>query len=1083
MPDFDAIAPDDEFLILDSDSTQSAAIARILAGENLVVKGPPGTGKSQTISNLIASLAARGKTVLFVAEKRAAIDAVTKRLTQRELDALVLDVHGGIGTRRQFAARMKEAFAWVEQSATVDASDLHDQLVCDRGELREASDVLHLLRTPWGVSLYDAFCAALESGEETPLRLTGVPLVAATGEVLKSSCARARELAELGGIGAALSQGVWRTATIDTEAEAQRAQALLVTLRQDALRLVRRRIQETTAVTGYAPSATISMFVTDVDLIDRATALLARYEPDVWSADLDALQRALIAGKSGRFAHWFRLAISGSYRRANRELKVHVLADRKPSCPPIVDALELGIVRDSWRPAAQGGVPRPHPDIAGLAADMASAFDGVNEFAKLAGDATLVDLPLDELDARMTAFAADLTTLAKLPRIHTLRTELEAAGFGPAVDFLTREGADRATPDGAERVVQGMWARSIIDAIVLGDPRLARLTSARLDTARLRFAAADRRHIDTTAQRVRRAAALNAMERRNEHREANALLEKQANLKSRHKPVRELIDQTMPVLLGMKPCWVMSPLMVSQVLPQRPVFDVVIFDEASQIMPHDAVAAIARGRQLVVAGDERQLPPTAFFGSVSAEDEAAEEAEQLDGLPPDDGGTRGYESILDALQPLLPWRQLGWHYRSKDERLIAFSNAHIYGGSLTTFPGAWADPPVSHVLVASDPERPTAKGSSPLEVERVVELVLEHARTRPTESLGVIAMGIEHALRIDALLLARRRESPETEAFFDESREERFFVKNLERVQGDERDAIILSIGYGKDARGQLPYRFGPLLSEGGERRLNVAVTRAKRRMTLVSSFAHEDMAAGRSTAKGVELLREYLRFAASGGSEVGSASAVDHPLNAFELDVQRVLTERGLVVDAQHGCSGYRIDFVVRHPDQPGRYVLAVECDGAAYHSSPAARDRDRLRQEHLERLGWSFHRIWSTDWFHDSAKAADAVVTAFERELAELAAPEVESVVVEPDPVAAAIPDVVSSTGERGPRPWIEPGAPITAYSPEQLVAIARWIQSDGRLRTDDALMAEMRTVMGFSRRGSRIDAALAAAVAQLE
>ncbi len=567
VPDFDAIAPKDEFLILDSDSTQSAAIARILAGENLVVKGPPGTGKSQTISNLIASLAARGKTVLFVAEKRAAIDAVTKRLTQRELGALVLDVHGGIGTRRQFATRMKEAFTWVEQSTIVDATELHDALVTDRVTLREASDTLHVPRTPWDVSLYDAFCAALDAGAETPLRLTGGNLKAATGAVMKSARASMRELVELDGVGPGMAQSVWRTATIDTEAEAQRAQALLVTLRQDALRTARARIAEASAATGLAPAQSAAQLSSDVDLIAGVNELLARYEPSVWGADLPAITERLSAASSGRLAHWWRRLFSGTYRSALRELRAHARAGEKSSMPPYEDARDLTGALAVWRALTPGDVPRTHPAASAMRDAATALFDGTSEFGTLAGDPSLTSITLDELDTRLAAFAGDLTTLAKLPRIHTLKTELEAAGFAPAVDFLATDGAAHATAGGAELVVQGMWARSIIDAIVLGDPRLARLTAERLDTARTRFAAEDKRHIESTAQRVRRAAALNAMERRNEHREANALLEKQANLKTRHKPVRELIDQTMPVLLGMKPCWVMSPLMVSQLLP------------------------------------------------------------------------------------------------------------------------------------------------------------------------------------------------------------------------------------------------------------------------------------------------------------------------------------------------------------------------------------------------------------------------------------------------------------------------------------------------------------------------------------
>ena len=269
-------------------------------------------------------------------------------------------------------------------------------------------------------------------------------------------------------------------------------------------------------------------------------------------------------------------------------------------------------------------------------------------------------------------------------------------------------------------------------------------------------------------------------------------------------------------------------------------------------------------------------------------------------------------------------------------------------------PGVGGNRVLRHVV---SPHDPTAETNSPSpEVDAVVDLIFEHARERPDESLGVIAMGIKHANRIDECRLQRLREDAELEAevgdFFREDKEERFFVKNLERVQGDERDAIILSIGYGKNARGDLPYRFGPLLTEGGERRLNVAITRAKQRVTLVSSFSARDMDPERSQAPGVELLRDYLQYVDSGAENLGDAIAEKPALNPFEVDVRDTLSRHGLKLVAQYGSSGYWIDYAVAHPTQPGRFILAIECDGATYHSSESARDRDRLRQEQGRRL-----------------------------------------------------------------------------------------------------------------------------------
>src|SRR6185437_9797462 len=327
-------------------------------------------------------------------------------------------------------------------------------------------------------------------------------------------------------------------------------------------------------------------------------------------------------------------------------------------------------------------------------------------------------------------------------------------------------------------------------------------------------------HLSANRDRVRRAWADRLREAQDEHPMQARVIRKQAALRRRHLPLRRLLDQAGDVLFALKPCWALSPLMVSQVLPATRLFDVVIFDEASQIVPADAIPSIMRGHQIVVAGDDRQLPPTNFFRQFSDEaDEPAEDDESLVSFG------AGFESILDALRPLLPTAPLAWHYRSRDERLVAFSNSRIYGGALTTFPGVLTDDCLRHVVVAQGPEA-GQEVSVTAEVLKVVELILEHARTRPSESLGVIALGVRHAERIDAALRQALAGDPALaedgalEAFFGEDRAEPFFVKNLERVQGDERDAIILSIGYGKHRDGRMRYQWGPLLRDGGERRL-----------------------------------------------------------------------------------------------------------------------------------------------------------------------------------------------------------------------------------------------------------------------
>jgi very-short-patch-repair endonuclease len=345
-------------------------------------------------------------------------------------------------------------------------------------------------------------------------------------------------------------------------------------------------------------------------------------------------------------------------------------------------------------------------------------------------------------------------------------------------------------------------------------------------------------------------------------------------------------------------------------------------------------------------------------------------------------------------------------------------------------------------------------------------------------------MGIKHADRISEVLRQRRTEFDDSHGFFEEGREEPFFVKNFERVQGDERDAIILTVGYGKSADGRVLYRFGPLNMEGGERRLNVAVTRAKHRMTLVSSLTASDLDPDRLKAQGAKLLRQYLQYVESRGASLGDAALQKPAMNPFEIDVWERLDKAGIPLVPQYGVSGYYIDFAAKHRTQPGRMVLAIECDGAGYHSTPTARDRDRLRQEHLERLGWRFHRIWSTEWFRSREREIERAVAAYEEALK--AADGHEKGGRRPSSVSGTknrqddTSDEPAPARARGPRPPVQRGLPIQEYAQNNLVNLVKWVESDTLLRTEDQLLCEMMAELGFQRRGPRIVAVLKLAIA---
>ncbi len=463
-----------------------------------------------------------------------------------------------------------------------------------------------------------------------------------------------------------------------------------------------------------------------------------------------------------------------------------------------------------------------------------------------------------------------------------------------------------------------------------------------------------------------------------------SILKRELNKQRRIMPIRRLFREIPNLILTLKPCLMMSPLSVSLFLEADTYsFDTVIFDEASQVCTENAVGAILRGKQVIIAGDSKQLPPTNFF-TTTMSDNDFDEPEEDDAY----NDSSAYESVLDEAA-LLPERTLLWHYRSRHEHLIAFSNAKIYKGNLITFPSNIEKAPDIGVEYTYVPDgcydRGGRKGNV-IEAEKVVDLIFEHLEKYPDRSLGVITFGEVQQLAIDTILRRRRMEEQKFEHFFAEDRQEAFFIKSLENVQGDERDTIIFSIGYAKDMSGVMRMNFGPLSRIGGERRLNVAITRAKYNVKLVGSILPTDINVERISADGPKLLRTYIDFAINGSiilqSESINPGFVQHD-SPFEEVVYNFLTAKGYKVVTQVGCSGYRIDMAVMHPTLSGRYVLGIECDGVSYHSARTARERDRLRQDVLENMGWKIYRIWSTDWIKDPVTEGQRLLEAVDESI----------------------------------------------------------------------------------------------------
>ncbi|MDJ0317305.1 DUF3320 domain-containing protein [Arthrobacter antibioticus] len=676
------------------------------------------------------------------------------------------------------------------------------------------------------------------------------------------------------------------------------------------------------------------------------------------------------------------------------------------------------------------------------------------------------------LAAEMDAEAAtDIDVWFEYKRI---RQWAAAHGLGETAAGLEKAAAPAADIPGAfERGALEPWA----EAIISGDTRLAEYRPGNRNARVEEFSALDAKLIKYAYSSVVEAC---TARRPRSSFGAAAIIVREAEKKSRHKPIRTLLEQTGDVAQALKPCFMMSPLSVSQYLPGSMRFDVVIFDEASQVMPADAVNCIYRGNQLIIAGDQKQLPPTAFFTTTAEESD--------DELAPDN-----FDSVLDLCKAsgAITSLPLTWHYRSLHEDLITYSNYGFYDGKLNTFPGAVQnslDLGVHHEFVNGVYQR--GKGAmNPIEAERVVDRIIEHRRNNSGLSLGVVTFSTAQADAIFDAIDRRSVDEPALTGLLDDrDRLHGFFVKNLESVQGDERDIIIFSVGYGPDASGHLAMNFGPLTRKGGQRRLNVAITRARRRVEIVSSFHASQMREGNS--EGNFHLRNYLDFASRGTAALAHRIAPSHSEGDFLLEgqVRKSIEALGYETLSRVGSAKYRVDIGVKHPHKPGTFLLGVECDGVAYSSAKTARDRDRLRGSVLQNLGWNMFRVWGLGWYRDPVGQVGRLQQALEEALMgspvkggqQLADSEEPGLDFEAVDLLAAPSWSIAYQQAR----HLRTSHDVAAGSPEALPELVEFCQkviaAEAPLHLD-TLQARLRETWGMGRVGSRIKENLLEAVAQ--
>jgi hypothetical protein len=1138
-----AVDPADLFAPLPADSSQIAAVVASGQGHDFVLDGPPGTGKSQTIANMIAHNLALGRRVLFVAEKMAALNVVQRRLAERGLGEFCLELHSAKATKTEVLKQLDRAWTTRE---TMNAEDWAREAAEVRRLRDGLNDLVALLhrRAANGLTVRDAIGRVVRDGTETSPRFAFAPgrdhgeadLARLRGIARRMGLARtdAEGLSgALDGIGHAEWSNGWQEAIVTAARAVAPALQAMQAARDDLLAATRLplaaddpeqlgRLRRLAGLAleahgrdlrfAFAPDTAdrIAAARTAIDLVERyrraEAALSARYAPEA------ARRIGLAAIRAGWQAAEARIwPLAGLARkRVARDLaqqggapgpvdvpadlphldtmaallaEMDALAPRLAGIPGWAGLATDGAAVESTLALAEGlraAIPAAAtgPDhLAALRGAMSTLVVDANDLLGVDGAIARAQARLGEAAATFDAAARRFDDLAEptgaagdfaatrsqadavaghAPRLKAwtdwrrVRDEAMQAELGPLVVALEAGAiAPHETSDAFETGYAHWFASARIDA----EPLLSRfVSSVHMDNIEA-FRRLDGRLSELAVQYIRaRICGLIPAKESVGRGDGYAVLKHQLQLQRRHKPIRQLAAEMGDSFTRLAPCMLMSPLSIAQYLPpDQALFDLVIFDEASQISPWDAVGAIARGAQVVIAGDPRQMPPTSFFTrAATATDSDADIEEDM-------------ESILDeCLAAGVPMHSLSWHYRSRHESLIAFSNHRYYDGGLVTFPA-----PVTRASAVEwrrvDGLYARGKGRvNPIEaqalVDEAVRRLTDPAFIAAGRTLGIITLNADQQRLVEDLLDKARRQHPEIEPHFGEDRTEPVVVKNLETVQGDERDLIMLGIGFGPTEPGakSMSMSFGALNSQGGWRRLNVAITRARQEMMVFTSFDPGMIDLNRTGARAVRDLKHFVEFAERGPAALAEAvhGSVGGPESPFEQAVARELARRGWTAVPQIGVSRFRIDLGIVHPDRPGDYLAGVECDGAAYHSAATARDRDKVRAGILEGLGWTLVRIWSTDWWIDKAGAADRLHRTLEAALAASRAKAAEaaavqdpapsaSIQVDPPPAAGIVP-----TAELPPpAPPLQPGNGAAERDPEGLpVRLARQATADG-------------------------------------
>lgn len=1076
VEDLDAqIEPAELFTPLPADSSQLRAVIASARGQNFVLDGPPGTGKSQTIANMIAHNLAFGRRVLFVAEKRAALDVVHRRLTDKGLAPFCLELHSAKATKSGVLKQLSSAWDTRDELTSEEWQREAAETRVLRDRLNETVALLHR-REPNGYTIYQAIGRYIRDGGAQTPRFSFPPTTSHSGEDMT----RMRESARQLGIGWNVVEDVAdKLATIHQSEWSNGWQEKLCA----SARTLPRSLDDYEAALGaLIKAAQLPDCDPDFDAASRVLALvhviLSTHGKDLrFAFSPDMAEKVSAAERGLRLVEAYReeeAALSASYTsEIARRLDIESLkgawskaearfwllstlarrsvakelaraggttsrpdpaADipRLQTMRDLLDELDVLIAKASAIPGWQGLQTRREDVETSIALGerlrqaIASHVDGAEELITLRGAVSRLVVDANELlgpDGAIERASLRLTRALEEARQAADEFRALANCDATATPLELREAAAATVANETRLRDWANWQRARAEAVQLdlmplvnsletrmfaagsaiaefetgyahwfaihrmdAEPVLRNFMAGTFTDCIARFRELDQRMSDLATRYVRSKICGHIPEKADVAKNSGyGILRHQLQLQRPSKPIRQLATEMGDAFTKLAPCMLMSPLSIAQYLPpDQGLFDLVIFDEASQITPWDAIGAMARGKQVIIAGDPRQMPPSSNFerqGSTNDDDDTEEDM----------------ESILDeCLAAGVPQINLDWHYRSRHESLITFSNVRYYENRLVTFPAPDTRPSAVKWHRVDGVFSKGKERTNPVEAQAIVNEAVRLLRDpnfvdadgEPL-SLGIITMNIQQMKLVEDLLDKARQKYPAIERFFNsDAMLEPVCVRNLETAQGDERDVILVGVGFGPTEPGgrTMSMNFGKLNPNGGWRRLNVAVTRARREMQVFTSFDPGMIDLTRTSADGVRDLKTFIEFASRGkdslaSADRGSLGGYDSP---FEEAVADELRRRGWKLMPQVGVSKFRIDLGVVHPDWPGDFLCGVECDGATYHSAATARDRDRVRAAILEGLGWKLVRVWSTEWWFNRERAAEGLHQELEQVLA---------------------------------------------------------------------------------------------------